>query len=118
MKPLTDERAVSAWMGKTVFSTIADRIRVERRRAGREQAAARPDVQVADVDLADRIDWLRVELADLPERDRQLILDRFEQGDTLEVVGAKHGISGNAAHGRIFRILGRLRQKATELFHD
>ena len=41
MKPLTDERAVSAWMGKTVFSTIADRIRVERRRAGREQAAAR-----------------------------------------------------------------------------
>ena len=41
--------------------------------------------------------------------DRRLLALRFEGGRTLDEVGEELGIGGNAAHGRIRRLLGRLR---------
>lgn len=117
MPALSSEEAVSAWMGRTAFSTAIDRIRGDDRRVKRERAAS----------IAERVDppepdehaaWLRARLAELPPAERDLLMDRFEGKGTLRSLGAARGISGNAAHGRISRILNRLRRAAAEFFDD
>jgi len=118
IRPLPDENAVAAWMGRVVFSTAIDRIRVEHRRRRREREVAVQSGTAASPDVEDeRVDWLRLRLAELPEVDRELLLQRFEHGKTLAAVGAARGLSGNAVHGRIYRILSKLRLAAAEVFH-
>jgi RNA polymerase sigma factor (sigma-70 family) len=120
MKPLATEGAVQGWMARALFTTTVDRLRRDARRARREQRAAEPGPsEPADpIEAAERIEWLRAQLAALPEGDRRLIVERFEGDKTLAAVGEALGMTGHAVHGRIRRILGRLRAAARELFHE
>lgn len=125
MRPLKTEAAVAAWMARTLFSTAVDRLRQDQRRTRRERevverdAASRDGTPHADdLEQEEQAAWLRARIAELPAGDRQLILERFEGGKTLEAIGAAHGMSVHAAHGRIWRILGRLRKAAKGLFDD
>ena len=121
MRPLADEKAVRAWMARTLFTTAIDRLRSESRRARREsRVAAATGEALAGLDpvRGEQIEWIREQLRALPEDDRRLILERFAGDRTLEEVGRSLGITGHAAHGRIRRILIRMRNLARELFDE
>ncbi len=118
MKPLSTEESLGNWMGRAVLSATIDRLRREKRRPQREREAAvrllaREGEQVAD---EEQVKWLQDQLEILPWKDRQLIRERFEHGKTLKEAGAVVGLSVHAAHGRIRRIIERLRKAAKEIF--
>ncbi len=117
IRGLRDEAAVHRWMVQTLTSTAIDRLRSEQRRARRESRwAEATDSSVADpvalAEAAERADWVQCRLAELEPDERQLLVARFGRDETLERVGQGCGISGDAAHGRIRRILTRLREAA------
>ncbi len=116
MPALRNERAVAAWMGRTVFTTVADRLRRERRRCAHERRAAeRVPTTVgppSGPEERERIQWLREQLAALAPHERLLLLERFGNDRTLVELGDALGTTGNAVHGRIRRALTRLRAKA------
>lgn len=124
MVALGDQRAVDAWMARTILTTVLDRRRVQRRRSARETVVATPadacangEGTMLDALLHDeRIAWVRAEIVTLPEHERQALRARFEGGHTLAEVGTLLGISGHAAHGRIRRALERLTRRAREVF--
>lgn len=123
MRPLGSESAVNAWMAKTVLTTTLDHLRRETRRTRRERRAAPPEAALdADPRLAaeasERQAWLHDRLAELPVDDRQLLVERFADDQTLAQAGAALGITGNAAHGRIRRLVTRLRAAAKEFLDD
>ena len=114
---LGDEAAVTAWMSRVVFTTAIDRLRSDQRRAQREQGAARDEVDAAvpserKLEEREELEWLAARLAELPVDDQRLILERFAHDKTLAEVGASIGITVHAAHGRLRRILLRLRERA------
>lgn len=117
MKPLSTEASVEAWMQRTLLSTTVDRLRSDGRRAARERQAAHEDSvpapQLAALEDDELLEWLHTEIAALPERDQRLLDARFFGGRTLVAAGAAVGLSGNAAHGRLRRIVERLRDKAS-----
>ena len=121
MRALASEDAVAAWMTRTALRLAIDGLRREQRRQRRERAAARgeadaaPDLGRALLD-GEQVAWLRARLAELPERDRALLIGRFQDGQTLAEVGSALGMTGHAAHGRIWRLLRRLRGAAEEAF--
>jgi len=117
--PLPSEAALGAWLCRVVHRAALDRLRAERRRAARERATApqsrttahapthAPDATPSD-SLDDEIAWLRARLRELPPDESRLLGARFAHGHTLAQVGAALGITGDAAHGRIRRVLKRL----------
>ncbi|MHC5065718.1 MAG: RNA polymerase sigma factor [Planctomycetota bacterium] len=122
MRPMKTEKAVAAWMGKVVLNMAVDHLRGEKRRRRREAeridadgTGPRESVPQA-LEEQERLLWMQKMIADLPAGDRELILQRFGSGKTLSAVGEELGISGNAAHGRIRRILARWRETAKEYF--
>lgn len=120
---LADERAVDAWMGRTVFSTAIDRLRADSRRRRRERHAAdnETDAAAGPAEVmfdAEQIEWLRARIAELPKQDQQMLADRFTHDRTLAETGAALGLSINATHGRVRRLVEKLRRMATEVFSD
>lgn len=123
MPALASEDAVAAWMSKATWSAVIDRIRAERRRERREAgvAASRPEAVPEPWELAfgaERGAWLQQQLAALPATERTLLLERFCGDGTVTEAGARLGLSADAAHGRVRRILARLRKAAAEWFGD
>lgn len=120
---LRDEAAVASWLGKVVFRRVTDLRRQEQRRLRREQRATtvaeRPDEPEPWLGLAavERDRWLGERLAELGEADRALLLARFGGGGSVTAVGATLGLGADAAHGRLRRVIQRLRQKAAEWLH-
>lgn len=125
MRALQDESAVAGWMSRALFTVAVDHLRRDWRRLRREQKAAAlaptttEETPALQLEIAERNGWLAARLAEMSEADRSLLLERFAAGRTLQAAGAKLGISGDAAHGRIRRLLGRLRRAAKEFVrHD
>jgi len=124
MPTLEHESQVSAWLTRAVYSATIDQIRAEQRRTLREQRVAEATPEAHTRDPAESLltdekrAWIAARLSELPERDRELVLARFEGSMTLEQVGATFAMSGSAAHGRIRRIVDRLRSAAERWFHD
>ena len=117
LKPLTSAKSLTNWMGRTVLSVTIDRLRAEQRRPTRErEAAARLLGQDGEIADREQIDWLQEQLSLLSAEDQQLIRERFHHGKTLAAAGSAIGLSGNAAHGRIRRVIERLRRAAKEVF--
>ena len=116
MRALPTESAVEAWMHRTVLTTTIDRLRSDSRRITREQVVAGRESESSDeLDRLvehERMRWLRAEIDRLPDEDRRLLTARVEDGGTLADAGAAIGVSGNAAHGRLRRIVDRLRGRA------
>ena len=122
MPALRDERAVRGWMTTTVLRALADRARAERRRQQREAAAGAAAAAAGDepwVALAagERQQWLLARVQELPAHDQALLRARFAAGESVAAAGAPFGLSADAAHGRLRRVMERLRQAAAEWWH-
>ena len=123
LQPMAHESALAAWFLRVVHTTAIDRLRQEARAARREQrvAATRPErAEHLEPTLAllgaERSEWLQARIAELPAADQALWQARFLDGATLAEAGARVGLSGDAAHGRLWRLVERLRRKAREVF--
>lgn len=120
---LRDERAVRAWMTKAVWNASVDRLRNERSRQRREQHVAAPR-DAADhgepwlvVASDERRRWLAARVQELSPADQALLAARFGDGASVAAVGATFGLGEDSAHGRLRRVLERLRNLATEWWH-
>ena len=117
---LGTEDAVAAWLARALLRGAVDHWRRDARRSRREAHAAERAPASTDLesDLLEREEraWLRARLDELPAADRALLLARFDAGLTLEAVGQTVGVTGDAAHGRIRRLLLRLRAAAKGAF--
>lgn len=120
MRPMESEERLARWVARVVHTTAIDRLRRESRRARREARASelRPRGFAVPVDqeLLERVAWLEAALPTVSEEERVLLTERFENEKTLEAAGAAVGLSGNVAHSRIRRALGRLRALAGKRF--
>jgi RNA polymerase sigma factor (sigma-70 family) len=99
---LANEAALSAWLCRVVHRAALDRLRAERRRVARERHGHHGG-SASETD--ERIEWLRGRLRELSAADRGLLAARFARGRTLEQAGEEVGLTGDAAHGRVRRIL-------------
>ncbi len=121
MPALRDDRAVRAWMATAVWNAVRDRARAEaartrRERHDRERGASAPEPWSALV-AGERQQWLAARLQELPEPDRALLAARFGDAVSVAAAGAAFGMSPDGAHGRLRRVLERLRTAATEWWH-
>lgn len=120
---LRDERAVRAWMATAVLHAVRDRLRAERRRRARELAVAagaegEPDAEPwRQLATGERWQWLAARVRELPAPDQALLWARFDDGDSVAAAGARLGLGDDAAHGRLRRVLERLRRMAAEWLH-
>lgn len=123
MPSLRDERAVRAWMTKAVWNATTDRVRNENSRDRRERCVAAAHGDAADGEpwlalaAGERQQWLSARLQELPASDRALLAARFGDGASVAAVGAAFGFTADGAHGRLRRVLTRLRTLATEWWH-
>jgi RNA polymerase sigma factor (sigma-70 family) len=116
LKPLESEGQLRGWMTRAVHSTVVDMLRRETRRARREEEP-RPKSGTA-APLEEQLAWVNARLAELPGGDGALLALRVAQDRTLDAAGASEGISGDAAHGRIRRAMGKLKLWAKEVGDD
>lgn len=114
---LQSDLQVEQWMGRALFTTSLDLLRAERRRRQKEVRGAEersesiaPD-PVATAEQAERASWLADRLAELPPVERELIVRRYRDDETLRAAGAQLGMTPFAAHGRIRRVLERWRRR-------
>lgn len=120
---LRDERAVRAWMSRTVGNAVTDRLRNERSRSRREElvASERGLAHAGEPGAAmlaeERAQWLAARVDELPASDRALLAARFADGPSVAAVGAAFGLSEDGAHGRLRRAIHRLRNLAKEWWH-
>lgn len=123
LPPLRDERAVRAWLRTATLRASADRQRSELRRrrregqVGGERGAVSVEEPSAPLSAAEQAAWLAVRLQELPEVDRALLLARFGDETSVADAGAAFGLGDDAAHGRVRRVLVRLRRWAAEWWH-
>jgi RNA polymerase sigma-70 factor (ECF subfamily) len=118
MRALPDGSAVEHWLLRAASQVAVDHVRAERRRSRREQAAARVE-SAREEDALERRELSEAVVAALdalPEADRTLLRARFFEDRTLDGAGAVLGLTGDAAHGRIRRILSRWRDAARSWF--
>ncbi len=124
MKPMKNELHLRRWLRAVVNSCAADRLRSESRRRAREQrwAASSKAIQTSGLAPADdpnvRQRWLREQLAALDERAAELLVMRHGFGWTLKQIGRAVGMTPGAVDGRLRRLLGTLRRKASEESDD
>jgi RNA polymerase sigma factor (sigma-70 family) len=113
MPVMASEAALARWLCRVVHRAALDQLRRERRRAARERGrgAAPPG---ADGDVLERIDWLRERVRSLSAEDRSVLASRFARDRSLEQIGMELGTTGDAAHGKVRRVLARLRKAAEE----
>jgi RNA polymerase sigma factor (sigma-70 family) len=122
LPPLRDERAVRAWLATAIVRAGIDRQRQQRRRALREHGTvagrdeAEPPAWASVLD-GERIAWLQARLAELSPVEQALVAARFSDGVSVAAVGGAFGLGEDQAHGRLRRVMQRLRQKAAEWWH-
>ena len=119
IKTIDSEPRLRAWLRAVVQTCAYDRLRKEMRRQRREERVQNEATDDgADPGLAQRLEWLRSELAGLSGPQMQLLVLRYRFGWTLERIGGALGIKPGAVDGRIHRTLGQLRRRAGEAFRD
>jgi RNA polymerase sigma factor (sigma-70 family) len=110
---LTDRAVLAGWLHGTARNLAAKTVRSDvRRRAREKEAAIMNELLSADPDA----DWehiapqLDTALGELTEVDRDVVLLRYFKNHDLRTVGAKLGISDDAAQKRVSRAVERLRE--------
>jgi RNA polymerase sigma factor (sigma-70 family) len=100
----------AAWLFRAARNAAIDAGRVSRRRAKREQSAARPEQWFAEAD-ADGGEAAVAALLALPPDQREVIVARLWGGLTLEQVAAAAGCSISTAHRRYEAGIQALRER-------
>lgn len=109
MPAMQTDREVEAWMTRVLRTTALDELRREKRRALREGRAGAPGARKIEEANAELIGALRRELDGVSSSERDLVRRRFAHGETHAQAGDDAGLTGDAAHGRLRRVLARLR---------
>lgn len=123
LPPLDGEAALTAWMRTAARSACIDLLRRETRRTKRERGrsideSAPVEQPEGQQERAERLAWLRRQLARIdPVAARALDL-RFRLGWTLARIGAVLHLRSGAVDGRINRTLEHLRAAARERSDD
>ena len=111
---LAKHQVLAGWLFTSTRFAAAKLMRGEQRRWRREQEAeSMQEITTSDSDAS--LDWERVRpvldeaLAELGERDRDVILLRYLEGRNFAQVGAKLSLSDNAARMRVDRAIDKLR---------
>jgi RNA polymerase sigma-70 factor (ECF subfamily) len=119
--PILDREAeLDAWLFRAVRSSTIDLFRREARRLHRETTWARDRERRADsghdastaLESDERLAWLDARVAELEDLDRSLIRARFFDGASTAEIGRLFGMTIHAVHGRLRRIVERLRSAA------
>ncbi len=121
IKRLESEAALDGWLVTTTTRAAYDAMRAERRRARRETGASHAEADRALgacglVEDAERLGWLRGQLASLDRAASDAVDLRLRAGMTLSQVGRALGLSPGAVDGRVNRTVARLRERAKEEF--
>jgi len=114
IRAMESEGGLLRWMVRAVHSSAVDMLRSEARARRRDRVAARfeaPNGAATGSD-AHTTEWLTAALAKLDDQQRDMLRLRFAGGGTLDAVGQAVGSTGDAAHGRLRRVLARLRRSA------
>ena len=108
--PTVSEPArLAAWLHRTTLNVAIDTWRKESRRQAREHLAAmetNPSTTNSWEEISPLLDEA---LNQLPDADRQVLLLRFFEQNTMRDVGAALGVSEDAAKMRVSRAVDRLR---------
>ncbi len=120
VRPFDDADALKKWVARIMYTTTVDSLRREVRRKHHERAAAEfrrnaaagPDA-LERLEIEERIEWLESRIRELPDEEKKLLFHRYRLGKTLGAAGKALGITGDAAYGRIRRLLERLRSSST-----
>lgn len=110
---LEDEPALIAWLHATAHRVAIDRWRTESRRRAREEKAVQLmnlDSESRDLRWQDLAPVLDEALEHLNASDRQAVLLRYFQSQSLREVGRALGLSEDAAKMRLRRALVRLQR--------
>ena len=114
MRAMRTEDDLRRWLTRVTHTAALDLLRAEARRRQRERGAM---VVGADergaVGLEEQIESLRQRIERLSPEDRGLLQLRFGRGRTLRVAGGSAGAA--TAHGRLRRIVQRLREAMEEI---
>ena len=111
-KSLGDNVILSGWLYRTTRFASADALKIQRRRALREQEAqmdALTQSQPNDVIWEQLAPALDEAMAQLRDKDRDAIVLRFFENKTLREVGTAMGLEERAAQKRVARGLEKLR---------
>jgi len=110
---LTRSTGLAGWLYVSVRHVSANRRREQQRRAARERKAHMMNepllASVAEPSWEDLSPVLDDALHDLNEQDRNAVVLRFLEGNSLQKVGAALGLTENAARMRVDRALDKLR---------
>ncbi len=110
---LTDRTALAGWLHATARNLAVKSVRSDVRRRAREKEAAAMNELLSDnpdndwEHIAPHLDDALVELG---EADRDALLLRYFKNHDLRTIGAKLGISDDAAQKRVSRAVERLRE--------
>ncbi len=124
LKPLDTEAALAAWLTTAVRNAAIDLLRKEQRlrRRHREQALHNAHPSVADAatlnDAAERMIWLREQLANAEPAAVRALDMRYRLGWTLARIASTLHLSPGAVDGRINRTIAQLRTAAQEDNHE
>jgi RNA polymerase sigma factor (sigma-70 family) len=110
---LTNHISLTGWLYTSAHYAAAKKVRGERRRRVREQEASH--MQQTHASPAIELDWEQLQpvlddaMHALPEADRDVILQRYFQRMPFLQIGARLGLTENAARMRAERALDKLR---------
>jgi RNA polymerase sigma factor (sigma-70 family) len=111
--PLSRREAITGWLYTSAHFAAAKAVRSEQRRHTHEQDAH--DMRELFHDPTSGLDWEKLRpvldevMHELKEADREAILLRYFENRPLAEIGAKLGLSENAARMRVERALEKLR---------
>ena len=108
---VSDPARLAAWLHRTTLNVAIDTWRKESRRQAREQTAvmeSNPSTTNHWEEISPHLDEA---LNQLTDADRQVLLLRFFEQNTMRNVGAILGVSEDAAKMRVSRAVDRLRRQ-------
>jgi RNA polymerase sigma-70 factor (ECF subfamily) len=120
MKQIDSAPELERWMARVVHTAALDLLRKESRRVARERRRSADATHLGEqqVSIDERVHWLRDQLASLGAEDRNMLALRFVQDRTLEETGKAVGMTGDAAHGKLRRVLEQLRAAGVKELDD
>ncbi|HSY74854.1 MAG TPA: sigma-70 family RNA polymerase sigma factor, partial [Dongiaceae bacterium] len=113
---LGSDTILPSWLHRTAGFAAADALKIQRRRAEREQEA----FMQSTLNESESEAWTQIApilddaISKLGQRDRDAIVLRFFQNKSLNEIGAALGASENAAKMRVNRALEKLRKFFTK----